>query len=141
MKRCGVGSTRPVQPGLFRLGANGEIRLLGGFSPVSGRYHFPRLPACPYTGAEDVEPVELSDRGTLWAWTAVTAPPPGYRGEVPFGFGIVELPEGLRVIGRLTEPDPSRLEFGMAMRLVAEPLHTDDDGTEVVTYAFARGAT
>ncbi len=132
-----MSAVRPVNDTLFRLGADGEIRLLGGYSPSSGKHHFPRLPACPYTGADDVEPVELSDHGTLWGWTAVTAAPPGYHGDVPFGFGVVELDEGLRVITRLTEADPARLEFGMPMRLVVAPLHTDDDGTEIVTYAFA----
>ena len=130
-------SARPVHDHLFRLADDGEIRLLGGFSPTSGRYHFPRLPACPYTGADDVQGVELSDRGTLWGWTAVTAAPPGYLGDVPFGFGVVELTEGLRVITRLTEPDPQKLEFGMPMRLVPDRLHTDDDGADVITYAFA----
>jgi uncharacterized OB-fold protein len=125
-----------VHEELFRIEADGSIRLLGGFSPSSAKFHFPRLPACPYTGAEDVEAVDLSDRGTLWGWTAVTAKPPGYDGDVPFGFGVVELPEGLRVITRLTESDPARLEFGMPMRLVQVPLHADDDGTQVVTYAF-----
>jgi uncharacterized OB-fold protein len=125
-----------VHDGLFRLAADGSIRLLGGYSPSSGKHHFPVLPACPYTGADDVKPVELSDHGTLWGWTAVTAAPPGYDSAVPFGFGVVELPEGLRVITRITEPDPARLEFGLSMRLVVAPLHTDGDGTQVVTYAF-----
>jgi uncharacterized OB-fold protein len=132
-------STRLVHDALFRLGDDGEIRLLGGFSPSSGKHHFPLLPACPYTGADDVQPVELSDHGTLWGWTAVTTAPPGYLGEIPFGFGVVELPEGLRVLTRITESDPSKLEFGMEMQLVVAPLHTDDDGTQVVTYAFAPG--
>jgi uncharacterized OB-fold protein len=77
----------------------------------------------------------LSDHGTLWGWTAVTAAPPGYRGEVPFGFGVVELPEGLRVITRLRQPvDDYR--FGMPMQLQLATLHTNDDGDEVVTYEF-----
>jgi uncharacterized OB-fold protein len=67
----------------------------------------------------------------LWAWTAVTAAPPGYTGDVPYGFGVVELPEGLRVITRLTESDVDALSFGQAMRLTTVPLHDD-----VVTYAF-----
>lgn len=136
-----TAATRPVHDALFRLGGKGEIRLLGGFSSTSGKHHFPRLPACPYTGADDVEPVELSDHGTLWGWTAVTAAPPGYSGDVPFGFGVVELSEGLRVITRITEADPAQLEFGMPMHLVVAPLHTDDEGTQVVTYAFAPGAS
>jgi uncharacterized OB-fold protein len=59
----------------------------------------------------------LSTVGTLWGWTAVTVPPAGYEGELPYGFGVVELPEGIRLITRLTEPDPDRLAFGQAMEL------------------------
>jgi uncharacterized OB-fold protein len=83
-----------------------------------------------------VDDIELSPIGVLWAWTAVTAPPPGYEGPVPYGFGVVELPEGLRVISRLTEPDPAKLEFGQAMELVLEPV-AHHDGHRVLTYAFA----
>ncbi len=81
--------------------------------------------------------MELSRQGTLWAWTAVTAPPPGYQGEVPFGIGVVELPEGVRVITRLTESDPAALAEGQPMELRIVPLHKGDDGNDVVTYAFA----
>lgn len=127
----------PVAEGLFGLRDDGSIVLFGGYSPTSGAYHFPRRSRCPYTGAEDVEPVELSDRGALWAWTAVTIAPGGYEGEVPYGFGIVELPEGLRVVTRLTESDPSSLGFGQPMRLVPETIAVDDDGHDVLTWAFA----
>jgi uncharacterized OB-fold protein len=67
----------------------------------------------------------------------VTARPPGYDGELPFGFGVVELDDGLRVVTRLTVADPAALHFGQPMRLVADRLQTDDDGTVVLTYAFA----
>src|SRR5229473_1040247 len=72
----------------------------------------------------------------LWLYTAVLSRPPGYRGEVPYGFGVVELAGGLRVIARLTEARMERLAPGLAMRLVIEPLFTDDDGTPVLSYAF-----
>ncbi len=66
----------------------------------------------------------------------MTAPPPGYHGGVPFGFGVVELPERLRVITRITEADPARLRHGQAMRLEVVPLHRGENGEAVVTYAF-----
>ncbi len=125
----------PVEPAALNLRADGSIALLGGWSPSSGRYHFPRADTCPYTGATDVEPVELSTQGRLWAWTAVTAAPPGYDGPVPYGFGVVELPEGLRVITRLTEADPARLRAGQPMRLVADELAVG--ANTVVAWAFA----
>ena len=43
----------------------------------------------------------------------------------------------LRVEARLTESDPDKLVIGMEMELVLDPLCIDDDGNQVVTYAFA----
>jgi uncharacterized OB-fold protein len=55
---------------------------------------------------------------------------------VPFGIGVVELPEGVRVIARLTESDPAALRSGQQMSLRVVPLHTDEEGHDVVTFAF-----
>jgi uncharacterized protein len=91
--------------------------LIGGSCAACGRRHFPLARWCPWCGAEGTAEARLSTEGTLWAWTAVLAPPPGYEGSVPYGFGVVELPaDGLRVITRLTEADPAALSFGQAMR-------------------------
>jgi uncharacterized OB-fold protein len=128
---------RAITDGLIEVHDDGTIALVGGYSPTSGHYHFPHLDTCPYSGATDVETVTLSGEASLWAWTAVTAAPPGYNGSVPFGFGIVELErEHLRVITRLTESDPGQLAFGQPMQLVAETL-PDDNGEPVITWGFA----
>jgi len=92
--------------------------LVGGRCTACGRSHFPPADWCPWCGGDEVDAVTLSTTGTLWAWTAVQAPPPGYDGEVPYGFGVVELPaDGLRVVTRLTEPDPTRLSLGQPVEL------------------------
>jgi uncharacterized protein len=111
--------------------------LLGSRCTICGNVLFPRSDTCAYCASERTEPIELSRSGTLWAWTAVTAPPPGYLGEVPYGIGVVQLPEGVRVIGRLTEADPSALAFGQQMELRTVVLGRSSDDEEVVTYAFA----
>jgi uncharacterized OB-fold protein len=85
----------------------------------------------------------LARRGRLWAWTTQHYPPPSppYAGPtgkdfVPFGIGYVELGGEVRVESRLTEVDPGALETGMEMQLVLVPLHNDENGNEVVTFAF-----
>ena len=114
---------KAIAEGLFELDAGGAITLVGGYSPTSGRFHFPLLDTCPYSGATDVERVLLSRDATLWAWTAVTARPPGYEGPVPFGFGVVELVvERVRIITRLQQSDPSLLTFGQALSRSARAL-------------------
>jgi uncharacterized OB-fold protein len=83
----------------------------------------------------------LPPRGRLWAWTTQEFPPPSppYTGPtgrdfVPYGVGYVELGDEVRVEARLTETEG--LETGMEMELVLVPFRTDDEGNEVVTFAF-----
>jgi uncharacterized protein len=120
------------------LGADGSVRLAGHRCDRCGALDLPAAPVCGACGATSPSPIEVgATGGTLFGWTAVTAAPPGYEGPVPYGFGVVELDEGLRVLGRLTEADPTALEFGQRMVLAADPVATDDDGTDLVVWAFA----
>ena len=135
-----TAATRPVHESLFGVDPAGPPFLLGGECGACDRVQFPMASTCPACGSPEVAQVHLPTRGTLWGWTAVTAPPPGYLGTVPFGFGVVELDGGLRVITRIEEADPERLAFGMPMRLVVVELGSDSgaDHTDVImTYAFA----
>ena len=113
-----------IHDGLFELDADGTITLIGGYSPTSGQFHFPLLDTCPYSGATDVERVLLSRDATLWAWTAVTAAPPGYDGPVPYGFGVVELvARAVCASSRdCASRIPAQLSFGQPMTLVADEL-------------------
>jgi hypothetical protein len=43
-------------------------------------------------------------------------------------------------VTRLTEARLDRLHEGLSMSLVVEPLFTEDDGTAVLSYAFAPAA-
>jgi uncharacterized OB-fold protein len=130
-----VADARPIAPGLFADGPDGP-RLLAGRCGACGKPHFPVGPVCPYCGADGCREERAGPDGRLWLYTAVASRPPGYTGAVPYGFGVVELPGGLRVISRLTEHRLERLRPGLAMRLVLETLHDDADGRPVVTYAF-----
>lgn len=123
-----------VRDGL--LVTDGEPALVGGRCRECHAVCFPKQDVCPYCSEESVDGIELSRSGTLWAWTAVTAAPPGYEGPVPYGFGVVELPEGVRVITRLTQADPAKLTHGQQMVLVLDPLTVDEE-RRVLTYAFA----
>jgi uncharacterized OB-fold protein len=55
----------------------------------------------------------------------------------PFGVGLVQLDDVVRVESRLTESDPEKLDFGMEVELRIVPFYVDGDGNEIVTFAFA----
>ena len=128
-----AGAARHVVDGVFMVD---PPVLLGARCLACDEHHFPRLDQCPYCGHETVEAVNLSNHGTLWGWTTVVHPPPGYLGTTPYGFGVVELPEGVRVITRLSLPD-DQWEFGQPMTLHIVELGEDDRGDVVTTWEFA----
>ena len=100
---------------------------------------------CPKCTSDDVEEVHLGTKGTLWAWTIQGFPPkaPPYLGETdpakfkPYGVGYVELPGQLKVESRLTVSDPTALKSGMAMEIVGEKIGKDEEGNDLITFAFA----
>ena len=77
-------SLRPIDPAVLRVDEDG-VTLLGGRSASTGLRHFPRAPVCPFTGADDVEPLDLPRAGTVWLHTEVTLAPPDTADRCPTG--------------------------------------------------------
>ncbi|MBF4997331.1 OB-fold domain-containing protein [Nocardia sp. BSTN01] len=128
----------PVADGLFTWPSE-DPQLIA--SERDGVISFPAQPGAPQR--------LLGRRGTLWSFTTqqFRPPSPPYDGDdtaatfVPYAIGYVELPNELLVQGRLTESDPAKLTIGQEMELRIVPYTVRDDGTEVLTYAFAPVAT
>ncbi len=103
---------------------------------------FPAQPRCPKCSGDRMARELLPRTGTLVAWTTQGFPPgppyPGPTGKdfVPFGVGLVQLGDVVRVEGRLTENDPDKLQFGMPVELTMVPFAADSDGDEIITFAF-----
>jgi uncharacterized OB-fold protein len=127
-----VSAASPLEHG------DGPPRLEAGRCAGCGEVTFPLRARCPACGGEE-ERVLLPPRGTLWTWTTqgFEPPMPPYLpdadgdGFAPYAVGYVEFDGLLRVEGRLTEPDPERLQIGMPMEVVALARANH------VTFAFA----
>jgi len=132
----------PVAEGIFTWPSE-DPQLVGSRCGACGLVTFPAQDSCARCASTDMAEHGLARRGRLWAWTTQSFPPPSppYAGPtgadfVPFGVGYVELAGEVKVETRLTEADPDALAAGMEMELVLVPFRTDDDGNEVVTFAF-----
>ncbi|MER1967115.1 OB-fold domain-containing protein [Castellaniella sp. GW247-6E4] len=96
---------------------------------------FPRVEYCPSCASSDVEFRQLESIGKLRNFTSVLMRPPEYKGEVPYGVGIVEFPEGICILGLLTVSDLGSLRPGMNMEVVVETVYKED-GNDIVSYKF-----
>ena len=121
-----------------------EPQLIGGRCSGCAAVTFPAQDRCPRCGRSEMEELLLPRRGTLVSWTTQGFPPMvPYAGDAtgasfePFGVGLVQLDDVVRVESRLTVSDPDQLRFGMDVELAVVPFYVDDAGDEIVTFAFA----
>jgi uncharacterized protein len=115
-----------------------QVRLAGSRCSECGETSLGRTSVCANCGRQTVTEISLSKRGTLWTYTVVRHRPPGdYKGPdpfVPFGLGLVELPEGLRVLAPI-QCDIGQLKIGLAV-LFKPFVRRETDGREIVSFAF-----
>jgi uncharacterized protein len=122
-----------------------EPRLIGSRCGACGAFTFPAQEACPGCAAMAMEPVELSRTGTIWTWTSqeFLPPSPPYAGPetaetfARYYVGFVELEGELRIESRLVGFDNEPPRISQRVEVVLVPFRRDEEGREVMTYAFA----
>lgn len=131
----------PALPDLFDWAEDG-VRLRSARCHSCGTYFFPAYhaqhrPGCPREG---VESVLLNNRGKLASYTVqhYLCPPPFKTSAniAPYGIGLVEFPEGIQIAGLIMESDLGALRIGQDVETIAYALYRNEDGQEVVTWAF-----
>ena len=115
-----------------------KVRLKGTRCRSCGEVHLGEVPACKNCQSAEMESLLLSNRGKLYSYTIVRYRPPGdYKGpDVPFAVGMIELPEGLRLLAPLEESDFEKLKVDGEVELVVHKLFEDEDANEVIAYRF-----
>lgn len=117
-----------------------KVRLMGSKCRACGEVLFGKAVACQQCQSEDMEDVALSRYGTLYTYTIVRNRPPGdYKGAEPFepfAAGLVELPEGIRILAPLTGCNFEEIKIGMELGLSIEEYYEDEAGMMVLTFKF-----
>ena len=128
----------PIIEGLFTWPSD-YPRLLMSRCKKCGSVSFPKAPFCPNPACEkstyNIEIIEVSDKAKLYTWAVQAYPPPEpFRLEPfePFPIGMLDLPEGLRILGILTT---DQVEFGMEMEMTTKKLY-EDEQNEYLTWAW-----
>lgn len=133
--------TTPIAEGLFEIVA-GNPKLIGSQCQTCNTVYFPQALSCrnPKCLYKSVVQTFLPHHGRLYSYTVQRyQPPPLFRMDdwSPYALGLVDLGDGLQVMGMLTGIALDQIVIGMALKLVIEPLYCDAKIGEKLTYKFA----
>jgi uncharacterized OB-fold protein len=138
-----AGSVRtPLREGLFSgsLDDLDAVCLTGSRCSECGEVSLGQESLCPNCGGASVETIPLAKQGVLWSFTVIRhRPPGGYGGDdpfEPFGLGLIELPEGLRVLSPI-DCDIAALKVGMRLNFTAYVRPTPEGERVLFTFAPA----
>jgi uncharacterized OB-fold protein len=128
----------PFKEGLFSwpLAPGEQAFLLGNKCKSCGKIYFPKAALCPECLKENgLEEIKLSQRGKLYTYTIVRVPSPGFK--VPYAFGYIDLPEGVRVCSQISAAEPleGNLKLGMDMELFISQVRQEAN-QPIIGYVF-----
>lgn len=111
-----------------------QPHLIAGRCKSCGKYTFPRYYACPFCFSDDLENSPLSPTGILHSFTIVRRSFPDYP--VPYALGLVDFPEGVRVMAQIESSNHEELRLDMDMGITIGPIRKSKDGKDVLSYKF-----
>ena len=133
------------KPGKILLNRDMFVQPLDLESPVlrgsrctsCGKVSFPRKTICPgCLSKEGIEEVALSRQGELYSFSVAYVAPEGFK--APYAFGLVVLPEGLRLFSNLQDCEPFEkiLKIGLQVKLGLGAIVKNEEGEDVYSYVF-----
>jgi uncharacterized protein len=100
-----------------------------------GAPRWPPGPICPVCQAMETRWVPAAGRGKVYSWVVVThSVHPATADAVPYIVALVDLEEGIRVIGNIIGCDPAQVRAEMAVELFFE---TGTDGATLPNFGVA----
>ena len=85
-----------------------------------GRFHFYPRPVCPECWSDDLDWRPVCGRGTVWSYTIVRfahGAHVGWKTRVPYAVALIELEEGVRMMGNVVDCAVESVRTGMAVQL------------------------
>lgn len=106
---------------------------------ADGGLQHPPVPAVWQDKSEPIDYVVASGRGAVFSYVVHHAPKvPGRT--LPFVIALVELEEGVRMLGELRGVDPAQVQIGMPVRATYIDFPAGESGPEWTLYAWERDA-
>jgi uncharacterized OB-fold protein len=117
---------------------DGKPHLLGSRCDVCGKVYFPQQKLCLQCLEEGIVKGHLlSGQGEIYSFTVVereTLAPKGFQ--VPYAYGYIDLPEGVRVLSKIVGWSPETLKINASVEIVLEEIRQNEVGEKIMGFRF-----
>ena len=101
----------------------------------SGKTYFPPRQVDPTNGDTEFEKVVLPETGKVMTYTIIRVAPAMWGDMSPYAIAVVEMTDGTRVMGQMTDVDVEEVKIGMEVR--AEFRRVQTEGSHgVLSYGY-----
>jgi len=91
----------------------------------SGKTYFPPRQVDPTNGDTEFEKVVLPETGKVVTYTVIRVAPAQWSDLSPYAIAVVELTDGTRVMGQMTDVDVEEVRIGMEVRIEFRRVQTE----------------
>jgi len=91
----------------------------------SGKTYFPPRQVDPTHGDTEFEKVVLPETGKVVTYTVIRVAPAMWSDLSPYAIAVVELTDGTRVMGQMTDVDVETVKIGMEVRIEFRRVQTE----------------
>ena len=112
-----------------------RYRLEAGKCTTCGKISFPDRLVCPDCGGREFETIQLQRQGKLLTYTIIHVGPSRFADQVPYAVGIVELPEGVRLLCQVADCNPEKLQIGMPVRIEFRRI-SEEGEAGIINYGY-----
>jgi uncharacterized OB-fold protein len=99
--------------------------MLGSKCAKCGKEYFPPVNKCRKCGSIQLNDCEMPQKGKLLSYTLQKESVAGFEEQEPMSFGLVELSNGVIVIGQLVDISYESLKIGTRVKAVFRRIKSD----------------
>jgi uncharacterized protein len=106
-------------------------RMLGSRCDKCGAEAFPPVNICKVCRSEDLSSVEMPKNGKLLSFTLQKESVSGFEEQEPMVFGLIELPNRVKIVAQLVDVPYESLEIGQKVRSVFRRIKSDGPSGQI----------
>lgn len=112
-----------------------RYRLEANRCPKCGITFFPPRLICPDCRGKKLEKAILADRGKVATHTIIRVPPRQFVDQAPYAVGIVELDDGVKLMGQIVDCDFEQIKIGQRVKIEFRKIYTDGE-SGILCYGY-----